>query len=185
MECPACGNQMQEVTVGDVKVDVCKGGCGGVWFDQFELKKFDEPHKSAGAELLDVERSQGTAIDRTKKLNCPRCGDFKMLRHFFSVKHEVEVDECPNCAGYWLDAGELRGRGCRPGQSRQSPENREHVPLHLPELLHPGQSELGRVLAARLAGPSHVSHSFRLRAAISSILWPVLQSRQGPQCRLL
>ena len=30
-----------------------------------------------------------------------------MLRHFFSVKQEVEVDECPSCGGYWLDFGEL------------------------------------------------------------------------------
>ena len=31
-----------------------------------------------------------------------------MTRHFFSVKQEVEVDECPGCAGFWLDVGELR-----------------------------------------------------------------------------
>ncbi|MBN2138454.1 MAG: zf-TFIIB domain-containing protein [Sedimentisphaerales bacterium] len=108
MECPACGNGMEEITVGDVKVDVCRGGCGGVWFDQFELKKFDEPHESAGQELLNVDRDESVTVDRTKQLTCPRCGDFKMLRHFFSVKREVEVDECPNCGGYWLDAGELR-----------------------------------------------------------------------------
>jgi Zn-finger nucleic acid-binding protein len=30
-----------------------------------------------------------------------------MMRHFFSVKKEIEVDECPNCGGFWLDAGEL------------------------------------------------------------------------------
>ena len=99
---------MQEVNAGDVKVDVCKGGCGGVWFDQFELKKFDEPHESVGEQLLDVERDPSITIDRTKDLNCPRCGEFKMLRHYFSFENEVEVDECPNCAGYWLDAGELR-----------------------------------------------------------------------------
>jgi Zn-finger nucleic acid-binding protein len=29
------------------------------------------------------------------------------MRHFFSVKKEVEVDECPGCGGFWLDAGEL------------------------------------------------------------------------------
>ena len=29
------------------------------------------------------------------------------MRHFFSVKKEVEVDECPSCAGFWLDFGEL------------------------------------------------------------------------------
>jgi len=31
-----------------------------------------------------------------------------MMRHFFSVKKQVEVDECPGCGGFWLDAGELR-----------------------------------------------------------------------------
>ncbi len=31
-----------------------------------------------------------------------------MMRHFFSVKRQVVVDECPNCGGHWLDPGELR-----------------------------------------------------------------------------
>jgi Zn-finger nucleic acid-binding protein len=30
-----------------------------------------------------------------------------MMRHFFSIKKDVEVDECPGCGGFWLDAGEL------------------------------------------------------------------------------
>ena len=107
MECPACSNMLQEVTVADVTVDVCKGGCGGIWFDQFELKKFDEPHESAGQELLDVERDKSIIIDHTKRLKCPKCGDIVMMRHFFSVKKEVEVDECPGCGGFWLDIGEL------------------------------------------------------------------------------
>jgi len=98
---------LQEVTVEDVMVDVCKGGCGGIWFDQFELKKFDEPHESAGQALLDVERDQSLTVDHTKRLNCPKCDDIVMMRHFFSVKKDVEVDECPGCGGFWLDAGEL------------------------------------------------------------------------------
>jgi len=107
MECPACSNMLQEVTVADVTVDLCKGGCGGIWFDWFELKKLDEPHESAGRELLDVERDKGIIIDHTKRLNCPKCDDIVMMRHFFSVKKEVEVDECPGCGGFWLDTGEL------------------------------------------------------------------------------
>ena len=98
---------LQEITVGDVQVDVCKGGCGGIWFDQFEFKKFDEPHESAGEALLDIERDESLTIDRSKKLKCPKCDDMIMMRHFFSVKKSVELDECPACAGFWLDAGEL------------------------------------------------------------------------------
>jgi hypothetical protein len=108
MKCPACENILQEMTVGDVAVDVCKGGCGGIWFDNFELKKFDEPHESAGEALLDLERDESLIVDHTKRLKCPKCDDVVMMRHFFSVKKGVEVDECPGCAGFWLDAGELR-----------------------------------------------------------------------------
>jgi len=107
MNCPACQNMLQEITVSDVKVDVCKGGCGGIWFDNFELKKFDEPHESAGEELLDIERDPNIMVDHKKRLKCPKCDDVVMMRHFFSVKKEVEVDECPGCGGFWFDAGEL------------------------------------------------------------------------------
>lgn len=109
MRCPACETDLTEKTVDGIVVDVCVGGCGGIWFDQFELKKFDEPHEEGGVELLDVEESPDIHVDHEKQHGCPRCdGNTPMLRHFWSVKHEVEVDECPTCAGFWLDAGELR-----------------------------------------------------------------------------
>jgi Zn-finger nucleic acid-binding protein len=107
MNCPVCFNYLQQMTVSDVTVDVCKDGCGGIWFDNFELKKFDEPHESAGEKLLDIERDQNRAGDHNKRLNCPKCDDVVMMRHFFSIKKKVVVDECPACGGIWLDAGEL------------------------------------------------------------------------------
>jgi len=107
MECPVCGNQLQQMTAGDVTVDVCKGGCGGIWFDNFEMKKFDEPHESAGEQLLEIERDESITVDHTKRLKCPKCDDVVMMRHFFSAKKNVEVDECPGCSSFWLDAGEL------------------------------------------------------------------------------
>jgi hypothetical protein len=30
-----------------------------------------------------------------------------MQRFFFSVRKEVEIDECPRCGGTWLDTNEL------------------------------------------------------------------------------
>ena len=93
MNCPACGNPLQEMTVADVTVDVCKDGCGGIWFDNFELKKFDEPHESAGQALLEIERDDSITIDHSKSLKCPKCDDIVMMRHFFSVKKQVQLDE--------------------------------------------------------------------------------------------
>ncbi len=107
MRCPVCANELSKKTVGEITVDVCEGGCGGIWFDRYELMKVDESHESAGAELLDVERAADLIVDRGKRLSCPRSPDVVMMRHFSSVKRRVTVDECPDCGGYWLDVGEL------------------------------------------------------------------------------
>ena len=107
MECPACSNQLSQVDVRGVEVDVCKGGCGGIWFDNYEFKKFDEPHEHAGEALLEVEIDPNVNVDHSEKRNCPRCENIIMMRRFFSVKKAVELDECAGCAGIWLDTGEL------------------------------------------------------------------------------
>jgi uncharacterized protein len=49
------------MTVGSVTVDACRGGCGGLWFDRYELMKVDEADESAGEELLDIERDPAIA----------------------------------------------------------------------------------------------------------------------------
>jgi Zn-finger nucleic acid-binding protein len=108
MKCPACGNKLTEIKVDGTIIDICKGHCGGVWFDWFELKKVDEPHEVAGEVLLDIERDKNLDVDHNKRRTCPRCaGNMIMKRHFSSIKKEAEIDECPKCAGFWLDAGEL------------------------------------------------------------------------------
>ena len=39
MNCPACNNILQQMKIKDVTLDVCNHGCGGVWFDDNEIKK--------------------------------------------------------------------------------------------------------------------------------------------------
>jgi len=109
MNCPACDGPLEERTMSDVKLDVCANGCGGVWFDQFEFRKFDEPHEEVGAALLELEGARTRPTGADDRLACPRCDERGVLRRrFFSTKRQVEVDECPACAGVWLDVGELR-----------------------------------------------------------------------------
>jgi len=107
MKCPACFNALKPLEVGGVVVDACYGGCGGIWFDAFELQRFDEKRETAGEQLLHIPRDEQLVIDFTRKRDCPRCEGIKLHRHFFSAKRRVQVDQCPNCGGYWLDAGEL------------------------------------------------------------------------------
>jgi Zn-finger nucleic acid-binding protein len=109
MRCPACSNMLSRMTVGGITVDVCKVGCAGIWFDRYELMKLDESHESAGEELSYIEGDPRvlSTLEHTKRLSCPKTPEVVMMRHFFSVKRQVAVDECPECGGYWLDVGEL------------------------------------------------------------------------------
>jgi Zn-finger nucleic acid-binding protein len=128
MKCPACFNDLTEIQVGNLKVDVCQGGCGGIWFDAFELQKVDREDEASGGHLLDIKRDESVKVDPHRKRDCPRCAGVKLKRHFFSAKRLVEVDECPNCAGYWLDAGELaRIRAEKALQAQNVPHGRPYI----------------------------------------------------------
>ena len=107
MQCPACGNTMTDVKTGDITVDACKGGCGGLWFDHFELRKVEQPAQSAGESLLNIPQNPKAKVDQSQRRKCPRDADIVMMRHFWSVQREATVDECPKCEGVFLDPGEL------------------------------------------------------------------------------
>lgn len=106
MNCPACGTAMTEVAAGDAKVQACKGGCGGLWFDEWALGKVDQPDQSAGESLLNIPKNPAITVDPNQPRKCPR-DQSPMLRHFWSVKRAALVDECPKCEGMFLDPGEL------------------------------------------------------------------------------
>jgi len=107
MECPACGRELKEMKAGEIVVDVCENGCGGIWFDNYELQKVDEKHEAAGEVLLNIARDPNVKTEQGKQRSCPKCPSQLMIQRFASVKHEVEVDECVACGGIWLDYGEL------------------------------------------------------------------------------
>ena len=108
MICPTCDGNLSVNSIEGIELDVCKEGCGGIWFDRFELQKMDEPHEFTDENLIEL-LSANSKIDRdqSKRHICPKCSDITMMRNFYSVKKEVEIDHCPKCAGYWLDEGEL------------------------------------------------------------------------------
>lgn len=108
MKCPACDFEMTEMPLGGVTVDACHGGCGGLWLDAFELERVDDRQDVPTEYLLRIQRNPIIKVDFSRKRACPRCEGVKLKRHFFSALKQVEVDHCPSCGGYWLDAGELQ-----------------------------------------------------------------------------
>ncbi len=95
------------MTFQNVTVDVCQNGCGGVWLDAHEFKKVDEQHEQDGDILARVTLGKDVEKAPHAKRKCPKCPNMIMLRRFESPLKQVYVDECPKCAGIWLDAGEL------------------------------------------------------------------------------
>jgi Zn-finger nucleic acid-binding protein len=158
MNCPACGRQLVERTTGGITVDVCDGGCGGIWFDHLELLKVDEPHESAGAALLGLERAPDLAIDENAPRHCPRCEGMVLFRHFYSVKRQVQVDECHRCGGIWLDVGELAAIR---SQYRTEEERQRAADAYFDDVFG---GELTRIRAAGKAQEEQarrIAHAFR------------------------
>jgi hypothetical protein len=107
MNCPSCDRELKSIQAGSIEAYVCHEGCGGVWFDGAELSKTDEPLERAGLELMGLARIDQAPAARGLRRNCPRCAGLPMRRHYFRVKRTVEVDECPECGGFWLDSHDL------------------------------------------------------------------------------
>lgn len=108
MKCPRTGTELKEIEVHGIKVDISEA-CGGVWFDNFELKKFDESHEGAGEELVQLmNKYAGSTFNTEVKLKSPRHPEVTMMRCFYSSSSKIEIDVCPESGGIWLDAGELQ-----------------------------------------------------------------------------
>ena len=128
MECPRTGTVLKPVTINDIEIDLSTG-CGGVWFDNHELDKFDEIYEQAGSLLVEHMLAYHKPLsDPDARLRCPKDTDVVMMRRFYSPKHQIEIDECPQCGGVWLDAEELAGiRELFPTQDHRNEVGNEFV----------------------------------------------------------
>ena len=109
INCPACGKEMRKVFVESAGffVDICLDGCGGMFFDNREFKKVDEKSENIDSILNIIEGKEFAPVDESIKRKCPYCGAI-MQKNFASLKREIQVDDCYNCGGKFLDNGELQ-----------------------------------------------------------------------------
>jgi Zn-finger nucleic acid-binding protein len=106
MKCPACKRTLREKNTGEVVVDMCYGGCGGLWFDAAELQRVTP---RAAATLHTIWQPPHRTKPADEPRVCPRCPGQRLDRKWFSEAREVEIDQCPQCQGIWLDDGEFTG----------------------------------------------------------------------------
>ena len=99
MNCPTCRDaSLQSLQLKDTytEIDRCTL-CGGLWFDRKELE-----------DIMDVAAKDLIVPSDAVKtdLACPRDGN--TLYAYTYPQTSVTVDMCRECAGLWLDDGELQ-----------------------------------------------------------------------------
>ena len=84
--CPACGKEMQKIFIERTNcyIDICTEGCGGIFFDNREYKKFDENHENIDEIKKALEGKTFKPVDNTIKRVCPVCG-MKMMKKNFLI----------------------------------------------------------------------------------------------------
>jgi len=109
MKCPRTGEPLVKRKFGDLEVDISQG-CGGIWFERFELPKVQyQDHKLGELIVEQLREHANPLLDTSPRINCPRDTDVVMMRRYYSPKQQMEIDECPACGGVWLDAEQLEG----------------------------------------------------------------------------
>ena len=107
MKCPRTGSQLKTVKVGGIAVEVSLE-CGGIFFDNLELAKFKSKNDIRGEALAKhVRQFNSHLLNEDERIKCPKCSNIVMMRRYYSPLKVIEIDECPECAGIWLDTGEL------------------------------------------------------------------------------
>lgn len=106
MKCPRCDNTLDEVQAGAIKIDLCRDGCGGIWFDSGEINSFDETKELDPEKCFSLNNLKGGRSNPPPRA-CPKCNGEVLVRQFFDPKHQIEVEVCWGCGGLWLDPGEL------------------------------------------------------------------------------
>ena len=105
--CPRCAVPLSHLRIGGIDTDVCEH-CGGVWLDRLELARLEDPGNAFGDALVaHLSQFPPALIDHSRRLRCPRHPSVVMRRRAHSPANPVEIDECPECGGVWLDTDEL------------------------------------------------------------------------------
>ena len=88
-----------------VIIDQCEG-CGGIWFDAFELFKV-KLGEAQEIESLDSDRLRAPSDVDNPRLLCPRDRTALIQYKDPNFPKELILTRCPKCQGFWLNRGEF------------------------------------------------------------------------------
>ena len=104
MNCPKCGGDMTAEAYEGFAFLRC-AGCQGMWFGAAELKALRD---LKGAEGLDIgSHVVGNLMNNKDEIDCPKC-QVRLAKKVDVDQHHIWYEQCPQCEGVFLDAGEFR-----------------------------------------------------------------------------
>ena len=108
INCPACDKVMTKIYIPEenINIDICLDGCGGIFLDNRELKKFDNPDSNIDKILEAVRDKEFEPVDEQEVRICPVC-KVPMVKQG-SGKGDIKIDVCNTCGAKFLDNGELQ-----------------------------------------------------------------------------
>jgi Zn-finger nucleic acid-binding protein len=165
MKCPACSSSLTAMNINQIEVDVCKGGCGGIWFDQDEIDRFDELSELDAGLLDNIQKDPALKIDRNAARPCPRCAGQVLVRQFFDDKNQVEINQCWKCSGIFLDTGELTAIQ---KQYKTAAERKKALDNYSKEIISSQVKHMNEVGKQEIE-KYREDHATRYRAFVSSI----------------
>ena len=107
LQCPACGHTMRKVNISEAgfTIDMCTNGCGGILFDNQELKTIFSKDEVIDKIIHYLENSDFNETNTDKVRVCPVC-DTPMVKT--GGASGVEIDCCNVCGAAFLDNEELK-----------------------------------------------------------------------------
>lgn len=106
--CPDCRIPMDTLVFREINLDDCPQ-CGGIWFDDGELKKL----QSVGDELClqsledQAKPHKDVVVNEGEPKLCPVCNQ-RLTPYRYMYSSNVMLDECDDCFGVWVQDGELQ-----------------------------------------------------------------------------
>ena len=100
MNCPACENELSEHKVSGIRVNVCSGFCGGLWFNLKQVRKIERLKQGAGSELLHFEIANLVKVYRNATPLGHNAIKNITLSKFYSRKFNTEGNVCSKCSGF-------------------------------------------------------------------------------------
>ena len=99
---------MDPLDFRSIHLDDCPQ-CGGIWFDDGELKKIQSMGDELAIQSLEAAATPApdTVMQEVERKLCPVCNE-RLVPYHYMYSSNIELDQCDNFYGVWVQECELQ-----------------------------------------------------------------------------